>query len=104
MGKLSKNDLTSAYFTVHISTSGLVHLHGARKCVTCFVIHVENFTNYPLLCYSFLAADTLRELVTFDLFILVSGHTWRVTYSTCPPSLKILWLSILELYEFCYFP
>ena len=48
-------------------------------------------TNYPLPSYSFLAADTLRELValTFDLFILVCGHTWRVKYSTSPPSLKI---------------
>jgi len=37
-GKLSKTTLQ-----VHISTFGLVHLYGARKCVTCFVIHVENF-------------------------------------------------------------
>jgi len=29
---------------------------------------------------------------------LVSGHTWRVTWSIRPPSLKILWLSILELW------
>jgi len=46
-----------------------------------------------------IAADTLRDLVTltFDLLTLVSGHTWRVTWSTPPPSLKILRLSILEL-------
>ena len=33
------------------------------------------------LSYSFIAADTLRDLVTltFDLLILVSVHTWRVT-------------------------
>ena len=44
--------------------------------------HVSSFmlkisTSYPLPSYSFLAADTLRELValTFDLLILVSGHT-----------------------------
>ena len=45
------------------------------------------------------AADTLRDLVTltFDLLTLVSGHTWQVTCSTPPPSLKILWLSVLEL-------
>jgi len=49
--------------------------------------------------YSVIAADTLRDLVTltFDLLTLVSGHTWRVTWSTPPPSLKILQLSVLEL-------
>ena len=33
--------------------------------------------------YSVIAADTLRNLVTltFNLLTLVSGHTWRVTYS-----------------------
>ena len=46
-----------------------------------------------------IAADTLRDLVTltFDLLTLVSGHTWRVTCSTPPPSLKMLRLSVLEL-------
>jgi len=34
--------------------------------------------------------------LTFDLLTLVSGHTWRVTWST-PPSLKILRLPVLEL-------
>ena len=49
-------------------------------------------------CISFIAADTLRDLVkTFDLLTLVSGYTWRVTCSTPPPSLKILRLSVLEL-------
>ena len=45
------------------------------------------------------AADTLRDLVTltFDLLTLVSGHTWRVTWSTPPRSLKMLRLSVLEL-------
>jgi len=28
---------------------------------------------------------------------LVSGHTWRVTWSIPPPSFKILWPSVLEL-------
>jgi len=39
-----------------------------------------------------IAADTLRDLVTltFDLLTLVSGHTWRVTWSIHPPSLKII--------------
>jgi len=47
--------------------------------------------------YSVIAADTLHDLVTltFDLLTLVSGHTWRVTWSTPPPSLKILRLSVL---------
>jgi len=50
--------------------------------------------------YSVIAADTLRDLVTltFDLLTLVSGHTWRVTWSVPPPSLKILRLSVLELW------
>jgi len=50
--------------------------------------------------YSVIAADTLRDLVTltFDLLTLVSGHTWPVTWSTPPPSLKILRLSVLELW------
>ena len=45
-----------------------------------------------------IAADTLRDLVTltFDLLTLVRGHTWRVTWSTPPPSLKILQLSVLD--------
>jgi len=77
--------------------------------------------------YSVIAADTLRDLVTltFDPLIIiiiiiirtfvmravsanilnlrcrsltsVSGHTWRVTWSIPPPSLKILRLSVLEL-------
>ena len=56
-------------------------------------------TVYPLPSYSVIAADTLRDLVTltFDLLTFVSGHTWRVTWSTSPPSLKILRLSVLEL-------
>ena len=51
------------------------------------------------LVYSIIAADTLRDLVTltFDVLTLVSGHTWRVRWSTPPPSLKILRLSVLEL-------
>ena len=52
-----------------------------------------------LVTYSVIAADTLRDLatLTFDLLTLVSGRTWRVTWSTPPPSLKILRLSVLEL-------
>ena len=36
--------------------------------------------------------------LTFDLLTLISGDTWQVTWSTPPPSLKILRLSILELW------
>jgi len=37
-----------------------------------------------LTSYSVVAADTLRDLVTLtiDLLTLVSGHTWRVMWST----------------------
>jgi len=35
--------------------------------------------------------------LTFDLLTLVSGHTWRVRWSTPPRSLKIPRLSVLEL-------
>ena len=40
----------------------------------------------------------LIRCVTFDLFTLVSGRIWRVTWLVPPPSLKIIWLSILELW------
>jgi len=36
--------------------------------------------------------------LTFDLLTLVSGCTWRVTWSTPLPSLKILRLSVLKLW------
>jgi len=36
--------------------------------------------------------------MTFDLLTFVSGNTWRVTWSTPPPSSKILRLSVLELW------
>jgi len=47
----------------------------------------------------FLSADTSRDLVTltFDLLTLSSCHTWRVTWSTLPPSLKTLRLFVHEL-------
>ena len=48
---------------------------------------------------AFLSADTLRDFVTltFDLLILNSCHTWRVTWPTLPPSLKSLRLFAHEL-------
>jgi len=57
---------------------------------------------------AFLSADTSRDLVTltFDLLTLNICHSWRVTWPTLPPSMKILLLSILELrvimFPFCY--
>jgi len=48
---------------------------------------------------AFLSADTSRDLVTltFDLLILNSCRTWRVTWPTLPPSLKTLRLFVHEL-------
>ena len=76
----------------------------ARKCTTWCAACDESFHkvwswyDYPLPSYSVIVANTLRDLVTFDLLTLVSGHTWQVTWSTPPPSLKILRLSVLELW------
>jgi len=50
--------------------------------------------NHPLARYSVLLLITLRDFVTLTL---ISGHTWRVTYSTPPPSLKILCLELWVL-------
>ena len=76
-----------------------------RKCVTWCAPsdksshQVWSWYDHPLPSYSVIAADTLCDLVTltFDLLTLVSGHTWRVR-SIPPPSLKILRLSVLQLW------
>ena len=49
---------------------------------------------------AFLSADMSRDLVTltFDLLTLSSCHRWRVTWPTLPPSMKILRLSVLQLW------
>ena len=55
---------------------------------------------FPLAAPSPKGAQTPQfsaHILTFDLLTLVSGHTWRVTWSTPPQSLKILRLSVLEL-------
>ena len=51
--------------------------------------HLLSWYDPPLPSYNVLA-DTLRGLVTltFDFLTLVSGHTWRVTWSTLPPRCK----------------
>ena len=48
---------------------------------------------------AFLSADTSRDLVTLtsDLLTLNTCRTWRVTWSTLPPSLKTLCLFVHEL-------
>jgi len=48
---------------------------------------------------AFVFADTSRDFatLTYDLFALNSSHAWRVTWSTSPPSVKTLRLSVLEL-------
>ena len=48
---------------------------------------------------AFVFADTSRDFVTltYDLFTFNSSHAWRVTWSTLPPSVKTLCLSVLEL-------
>ena len=75
-----------------------------RKCVTRCVPHDESFHqvwswyNHPLPSIALLTADTLRDRVTLIFDLLVSGHTWRVTWSTPPPSLKVLRLSAPELW------
>jgi len=76
-----------------------------RKCVACCAPRLErchqvwSWYDHPLPSYGNIAADTLRDIVilTFDLLTLVSSYTWRVTWSTPPPSLNILRLSVLQL-------
>ena len=70
-----------------------------RKYTTRANPHVDNshqvcsWYDHPLPSYSvFLSAGTSRDLVTlnFELLTLNSCRTWRVTWSTLPPSLKTL--------------
>jgi len=69
-----------------------LHLYSAERPSRWALAHIAS--------YSFIAADTLHDLVslTFDLLTLASRHTWWVTWSIPPPSLKILRLSVLELW------
>jgi len=67
--------------------------------------HVDNshqvlsWYDHTLPSYSFLSADTSRDLVTltFDLLTLNSCHTRRVMWPTLPPSLKTIRLFVHEL-------
>ena len=49
---------------------------------------------------AFLSADTPRDLVTltFDILTLNRCHTWRITWAILQQSMKILPLSVLELW------
>ena len=69
MGSCQKTT-TSAYF--YFRSSSPTELESVSH-----VSSLKIFTNCPLLSYSFVAADTLRDLVTmtFVLLTLVSGHT-----------------------------
>ena len=69
-----------------------------RKRATCWATHVDHFRQSP--SYNVVGADTLRDLVTltFDLLTLDSGQTWQVMRATPPPSLKILRISVLDLW------
>ena len=74
--------------------------HAQERPLMNFRLKFWSWYDHPLPRYSVIAADTLRDLVTltFDLLTLVSGHTCRFTWSTPPPSLKILRISVLELW------
>ena len=66
--------------------------------------HVDNshqvwsWYDNPLPSYSVLSAHTSRDLVIliFDLLTLTSCHTWRITWSTFPPSLMTPRLSVMS--------
>jgi len=70
------------------------------KFVTCFSPQVWSWYDHPLYSYRDLAFLLLIHYVTltFNILTLVSGHTCRVTWSTPPLSLKLLRLSVLELW------
>ena len=48
-------------------------------------------------CVNFLCVTVWPWPLTFDLLTLNSCHTWWVTCTTSPPSMKTLSLSVLEL-------
>jgi len=66
--------------------------------------HVWSWYDHPLPSYSVMVVDTSRDLVTltFDLLTLNSCCTWLVTWSTLPPSLTTLCLSVLELWVIAF--
>jgi len=73
------------YYFRHVCRRPMFRLHGDN------FHQVWSWYDHPLLCYSDLAADALRDFMTltFALLTLASGHTWRITWSTPPASLNI---------------
>ena len=82
-----------SYFYFHISTDLESILHGSAPTA---IISTKFEVDKTIYCV--LAADTLRDLVTFDLLTLNSCHTWRVTWPTMPSSFKTLRLFVHELW------
>jgi len=77
----------------HISTSGLFDLLTPTLIIpTKFVVDMTIHSRVT----AFLPADTSRNL-ELDRLTLNSCHTWRVTCTTLPPSLKTLRLFVHEL-------
>jgi len=84
-----------------ISTSGLFDLltykvYHTRRAEVKFEVYMTIHCRV----IAFLSADTSRDFVTltFDLLTLNSCTAWRVTWPTLLPSLKILHLSVLDLW------
>ena len=79
----------------HISTSGLFDLL-TRKHTTRANPHVDNshqvwsWYDHPLPSYSVFVCWHVTWPGDLDLLTLNSCRTWRVTWSTLPPSLKTL--------------
>ena len=112
-GHISASDLRtfSAIFHRKSNKSAIFLLpvylaYWPRKRATCWATHVDHFHqvwswyDYPSPSHSVFSADTSLDLatLTFDLLTLDSGQAWRVTWATAPPSLKILCLSVLDLW------
>ena len=111
--RLHFEDVFSWFFSGKKSKKSAIFLlpvylaYWPTKCATCWATRIDHFHqvwswyDYPSPSYSVVGADTLRDLVTltFDLLTLDSGQTWLVTWSTPPPSLKILRLSVLDFHR-----
>ena len=88
----------------HIFTSGFL-TYWRRKYTTRVDPHVDNFHqvwswyDHPLPSYSVFVWWYVTWPGDLDLYLLTldSCHTWRITWSTLPPSLKTLWLFVHEL-------
>jgi len=91
-----------------ISTSGLFDLltykvYHTRRAVNPYVDNshqVRSLYDHTCRVIAFLSARASRDFVTltFDLLTLNSCTAWRVTWPTLLPSLKIVHLSVLDLW------